>query len=430
MPGNAKPKLLFLVSDARYFCSHRINLAKAAANRGFEVAVATRCTEENIVNKIKDTGKDKDKDKDKEYDNYQRIIQEKGIHVFPLHYFNRSGINPFRQLLTLYELYKIYQSFNPDIVHHVAIKPVLFGSLVAKLCRVPKVINALGGLGYLFTDQSADRQIKYFLNNFKKRILLLSIKRLYKWAFSQPNTVLILQNNDDLETLINYGCISEHIKDNARHNSIDHSDKKVVIIPGSGIDTQSFLVTAPPSPPHIVITCISRMLWDKGIGELVDAARIIQKQYKKINIKIILYGSPDLENPASISLDTLEQWNASGIVEWKGYCKDVAKAYAECHIAVLPSYREGLPKSLLEAASCGKPIVTTDVPGCREVVKHGDNGFLVPAQNPEALAERLLELVQNEALRISMGERGRQRMEEFFSEAVVHEKILELYTAS
>lgn len=381
-------KLLFLVAEDSYFCSHRLDLAKAALEKGFQVAVATRCK------------------------NHQAIIEQAGVQVFPLRYFNRSGINPIKQLLALRELYQIYQHYQPDVVHHVAVKPVLLGSVIAQMTKIPKVINALGGLGYLFTHTFFDCN-KRCIKKLKKTLLRAIVCTFYQWAFSRTNALLLLQNADDKQMLIEYNCVK---------------DNRVMIIPGSGIDITAYPVTPfPPSPP-IIITCISRMLWDKGIGELVAAAELLQQQ--NLPIKLRLYGLPDPENPASIPIKTLEQWKASGLIEWSGFCNDVATAYAECHIAVLPSYREGLPKSLLEAASCGRPIVTTDVPGCREVVQEGENGFLVPVQNATELSLKLTLLIENATLREQMGKCGRQRVELHFSSQVIHKKILSLYSQS
>lgn len=393
-------KLLFLVAEDSYFCSHRLSLAKTAIAKGFQVAVATRCKQ------------------------HKEIIEQAGIQVFPLKFFNRSGLNPWRQLLTLRELAEIYKRYQPDIVHHVAVKPVLLGSVVARWHKVPKVINALGGLGYLFTEPKSSRLYTSHTSNasdasksknlypkkLKKTILVALVCKFYQWAFSQPNSILLLQNSDDKKLLLERGCVKEN---------------KLTIIPGSGIDVDAYPVVSPPTTPPVVICCVSRMLWDKGIGELVAAAKMLHAQ--QIPIKVLLYGMPDPENPASIPRETLEDWHASGIVEWRKYCNDVATAYAECHIAVLPSYREGLPKSLLEAASCGRPIVTTDVPGCREVVKDQDNGLLVMVENAIDLAEKLGILVKDEPLRIKMGLAGRKHIETCFSNERIHSKVLALY---
>jgi glycosyltransferase involved in cell wall biosynthesis len=370
-------KILFLVSEDTYFCSHRLSLGRAALQAGFEVAVATKTT------------------------THAQKIQKAGVTIFPLKHFTRAGLNPIRQCQLLLELLKIYKTYRPDIVHQVAIKPVLLGSLVALWCRIPFIINALGGLGYLFTVKGG----------VKKLVLRSLTCWLFRFIFSRSNTKLILQNQDDLNTLVKKHCIAD--------------PKKISIIRGSGVDMEAFPTTPFPPEPPIIIACISRLLWDKGIGELVFAAKILQE--KNILAKVILYGMPDPENPTSITQEEIQGWHDSGLIIWKGHCAHVAKAYADCHIAVLPSYREGLPKTLLEAASCGRPIVTTDVPGCREVVKEGENGLLVPAKDSEELASALIVLIENKALRLKMGLAGRKRVERYFSDTLIHEEILRLY---
>ncbi len=373
-----KKKILFLVSEDKYFCSHRLNLGISAIKAGFDVAIATRCN--NDAQKIRDAG----------------------ILVYPLEHFTRAGLNPIRQCQLILELYNIYKNYHPDVMHHVALKPIILGSLVAWWCKVPRVINALGGLGYLFTEGG--------ISSIKKRLLHFLVCKILKVICSKPNNTLILQNSDDLETLLKDANINP---------------KQVCIIRGAGVATLDFPNVPSPKDPPLKIACVSRLLWDKGIGELVLAAKILHD--KKIPAEVLLYGTPDPENPSSISEEQLKEWHDSGVIIWKGHCEDVAKAYANCHIAVLPSYREGLPKSLLEAASCGRPIVTTDVPGCREIVNHKINGLLVPAKNSIALANALFELIQNEPLRVKMGKAGRERIEHEFSDQIIHQQTLSLY---
>jgi glycosyltransferase involved in cell wall biosynthesis len=395
-------KLLFLVAEQSYFCTHRLNLGKTAKAAGFEVAVATRCQENPVL--------------DQEELNHKRQIQAAGIQVFPLKYFTRSGLNPVSQWLALQELAKIYKTYSPDIVHHVGMKPVVLGTLIARWYQIPKIINALGGLGYLFTDSKFIQPKQILLDLFnkikkiKKNFLRANVARLLNKLHSKENTVLILQNQDDIDTLVKSAGISA---------------QKIHLIRGAGVDIQAFPVTPLPISPPIKIACVSRMLWDKGIGELVTAAKIIQQ--KKLPIQILLYGNPDPANPASITSSQLQAWHNAGWVIWKGYCADIASVYANCHIAVLPSYREGLPKSLLEAASCGRAIVTTDVPGCREVVQHENNGLLVPAQDAKALAEALITLSQDPLLQAKMGLKSRQLVEYYFSDSKIHQQTMALY---
>lgn len=378
------PKLLFLIAEDRYFWSHRLNLGKAAVKAGYQVALATRSLE------------------------HLAQIEALGIQVFPLHHFTRGGLNPFRQLLSLKELYSIYKTYKPDIAHHVAMKPIVLGTLIATWLKVPRIINAFGGLGYLFTDSSKQRSL---FTRFKKASLRFCVSYLLRFLFSANTVSVVLQNKDDKNTLIQ----ATHL-----------SPSKITLIPGAGIDIDVFkLSPMPPLASPIIITCIARLLWDKGIGELVLAAKILKEQ--SISAQVVLYGMPDSENPASIDKSQLLAWHAANDIIWRGYCTDVVKAYADSHIAVLPSYREGLPKSLLEAASCGRPIVTTDVPGCREVVAHGENGYLVPKQNAQALANALITLCNDSALRFRMGLAGRKRVENIFQDALIQQQTLALY---
>lgn len=372
-------KLLFLVSEYSYFCSHRLNLAKAAQKSGFEVALATRCPDHLENN------------------------HTANIKIFPLRYFTRSGLNPYKQLRLCLELFQIYKIYKPDIVHHVAIKPVILGSFIARWLRIPKVVNTLGGLGYLFTEEQSEKKLK-------KTLLRFMTCQIFRVIFSQKNSTLILQNQDDVDILVQKNAVCP---------------KQVVIIQGAGVDMNAFPLKPYPPEPPVIIVCVARMLWDKGIGELVAAASLLKKQ--KVPAKIILYGLPDPENPASIKTEQLQAWHDQKIITWKGYCRDVANVYAQCHIAVLPSYREGLPKALLEAASCGRPIVTTDVPGCKEVVQHQQNGLLVPVKDSKALAQALMRLIQNPKLRLQMGKQGRHRVATYFSDTLIHQQTLAVY---
>lgn len=370
-------QLLFLVSEDNYFYSHRLNIAKAAVAKGYCVSLATRCTFSD-----------------------QRI-QEAGISVIPLKYLSRSGLNPIRQILLFLELYKIYKLHRFDIVHHVALKPIIFGTLIASWLNTPKIINALGGLGFLYTD--------YQKPSLKKRLLRPLASRLLQFCLSRKNVITILQNPDDYETLKKQNIINQ----------------RVVIIRGAGVDIDLFAPTPFPPEPPIEITCVSRMLWTKGIQELVEAATLIKKTHP--NVTINLYGIPDPQNPASIDSSIIQSWHDAKIISWRKKSDEIHRVYANSHIAVLPSYREGLPKSLLEAASCARPIVTTDVPGCREIVQHQKNGLLVPPKNSTALAKALIELIDNKVLREQMGQAGRKMIEEQFSDLIVQNQTLSLY---
>jgi len=370
-------KILYFVSEADYFCSHRLHIALAALKASYQVALIANCNTAA-----------------------QQKLEALGIRVFPLKYFKRSSLNPLHQIRSLLEIYCIYKRYKPHIVHQVALKPVIFGSWIASICGVPRVINALPGLGYLFTEGGR------FLKNMSQWLVL----RIFKNIFSAPHSTLILQNIDDQHYLIQQAALRP---------------EQSVIIPGAGVNVNHYQVAPFPPTPPVRIVCVARLLWHKGIGELAKAAGLLQAAGHPC--EVILYGIPDPANPSSIPEATLKAWEQAGLLRWAGHCGDVASAYANAHIAVLPSYREGLPKSLLEAASCGRPIVTSDVPGCRAIVQDEENGFLVPAHDAEALAKALTRLIADPFLRTRMGFAGRKRVEASFAEQSVQEKTLALY---
>jgi glycosyltransferase involved in cell wall biosynthesis len=372
---SGKARLLFLVTEDWYFCSHRLAIAMAARDAGYEVAVATR------------------------FSNHRQQVEEAGLRTFFIPFF-RGGWNPVRELPTLRAIMRAYRAFRPHIVHHVAIKPVLYGSLAARCARVPAVVNALAGLGYVFTSRDA-----------KARLLRPFVKLAYRGVLNYPGGRLILQNQDDLSLFVAQGII---------HAS------QTVLIRGSGVQLGNYPVTPePPGTPLVVLP--ARMLRDKGVEEFVEAARIVQG--RGVPARFALVGSPDPENPASIPQSRLEEWAQRGIVEYWGWRDDIAQILASASIVCLPSYREGLPKALVEAAACARPIVTCDVPGCREVVLHGDNGLLVPPRDSDALADALIALLRDAPLRQRMGRRGRARAEAEFAMESVVSATLQLYCA-
>lgn len=363
-------KVIFLVTEDWYFWSHRLPIARAVRDAGYEVIVATRVT------------------------NHGELIEKEGFKIVPIKLRRRSK-NPFRDLMSIIELIKIYRKKRPTIVHQVAIKPVLYGSWAARITGVPATVNALSGLGFVF-----------IASGWKNSIFREVIKFLYKLALSMDNSKVIFQNPDDRKTFVNAGIVDYN---------------KTVIIKGSGVDPAKFKYS--PEPKGIpVVMLASRMLWDKGIGELVEASRLLKAS--DIICRVVLVGMPDPENPASIPEDKLRGWHSEGIVEWQGQQTDMPKVLAESNIVCLPSYREGLPKILIEAASVGRAIVTTDVPGCREIVRHGVNGLLVPPKDSKTLAKSLTILIQNPELRSHMGEKGREiAVNEFSEEQVIKETI-------
>jgi glycosyltransferase involved in cell wall biosynthesis len=363
-------KLLFLVSEDWYFWSHRVSLAQEAKKRGYKVIVATR------VNR------------------HGNQILDLGLHLIPIK-MQRRSLNPLRELLAIKEIINIYRKEKPDIVHHVAIKPVLYGSIAAYIAGIRNIINAVTGLGYVFSSNSVKAcLIRPFVTT--GLAVLLNRKR----------SRLILQNKDDYYFFVRKRIINED---------------KICLIRGSGVDTHHFCRVSKASEVPVVIL-ISRMSWQKGIGEFIEAARILKKEGLKA--RFVLVGDADPHNPAMIKPAQLKKWREEGVIEWLGYRDNTAELFSQSDVACLPSYREGLPKVLLEAAACGLPIVASDVAGCREIVRHQENGLLVPAKDAPALAKAIKHLIENPALRDKMGEQGRNLViKEFAVEKVIDETI-------
>jgi glycosyltransferase involved in cell wall biosynthesis len=365
-----RPRLLFLISEDWVFCSHRLPLAVAAREAGFEVTIATRVNQ--------DGGR----------------IRAAGLDLVPLHWSRRST-HPLRELAALRELVAVFRRVRPDIVHQVAVKPVLYGAVAARLTGVPLVVNALTGMGYIFSS-----------HDLKARLLRPLVRAALHLLLDRRNARLILQNADDVGQFTREGIV-----DPAR----------VALIRGAGVDLREFTaVPEPPGPPLVVLP--ARMLRDKGVEEFVAAARALKAA--GVVARFALVGAPDPENPACIPEARLAQWAAEGVVEIWGHRRDMATVFQQCHVVCLPSYREGLPKALIEAAACRRPIVTADVPGCREVVRDGDNGLLVQVRDSVTLADVLRRLLASPALRAAMGRRGRERAEQEFSlEGVIAQTI-------
>ena len=310
--------------------------------------------------------------------------------------FSRKGLNPLQEKETIRRIKAIYAQEKPDLVHHFTIKCDIYGSLAAKELGISAVINSITGLGYMFLSD-------------KPHVKLIRevVKRLYRKALS--GTEVIFENPDDRKLFMEMDLVQE----NNSH-----------IVPGTGIDTEKFIPVPPPNSVPLTILP-SRMIWDKGVGEFVEAAKMIRES--DVNARFALVGNNDIGNPTCIPFDKLTQWQKEGNVEWWGWQDDVATVISMSHIVCLPSYREGLPKILIEAASSGRPIVTTDVPGCREVVEEGVNGFLVPPKNAEKLKDALLKLIENEDLRTKMGEASRELAKDRFSDQIVNEAIYAVY---
>ncbi|MDY0272045.1 MAG: glycosyltransferase family 4 protein [Advenella sp.] len=357
-------KILFVVNNPAFFLSHRLPIALKAKEEGYEVAVATMPGEA-----------------------VAQIVAHGLTHfVIPM---SRSGMNPFAELKTIYALCRLYRRYRPDLVHLVTIKPVLYGGIAARLARVKAVVYAISGLGFIFTRQRKGV-------DWVRQITQL----LYRLALGHANSRVIVQNDNDRQILLDIGAMQE---------------TQAVKIRGSGVDVTVFATQPEPEKP-VVVTMAARLLKDKGVMEFVKAAGISARCGSEIRWQ--LAGTPDPGNPASVSQADMESWGTA--VEVLGEVKDIANLYAQSHIVALPSYREGLPKSLVEAAACGRAVVTTDVPGCRDAIAVGKSGLLVPVRDAQKLYEAVARLAADDNLRLSMGKEGRiLALEEFDIRKVV-----------
>ena len=369
-------KLLIVVNDASFFISHRLSLAIHAKKNGYEVHVAAHG----------------------DYKSVSKIISSGLIfHEIP---FFRSSANIFNEASTLLSLIKVYKKVSPNIVHHVTIKPIVYGGIAAIITSIPFVVSAISGLGFVFIEKKT--------TNFLKKNI---IKLIYKFLFRKKNNKVIFQNPDERNMLLSENIVNEN-------NSY--------LIKGAGVDVDVF------TPKQIfqeipVVVLAARMIWDKGVREYVNAATILKD--RGIKAKFLLVGGIDYGYPNFIKKEKLQEWNKNGIISWLGFCDNIHEIYQNSSIVCLPSfYSEGIPKSLIEAAACAKPIVTTDMPGCREIVKDGFNGILVPPKNSLLLANALETLINNTELRSKYGSNGHNIVKKDFSSDIVNKMTLDLYT--
>jgi glycosyltransferase involved in cell wall biosynthesis len=347
-------RLLFVVNDTAFFASHRLPVAVAARKAGYRVDLAAL-----------DLGR----------------LDEIRAHGITYHRLavDRTGLNPLRDVRLLCQLVRLIRAVRPTVMHTVTIKPVLYGGTAARLLKVPSLVSAVSGLGFVFMNDDP-----------MTSLIRRGIGGLYRFALGHPNSCAIFQNPDDLRHLIDARLVAS---------------ARTILIRGSGVDMSDFK-PSPPPPGLPVVILPARLVWDKGVGEFVEAARLLRRE--GVTIRMALVGELP-SHSRSVPRATIDAWLQEGIIEWWGYHADMPRVYAASHIVCLPSFREGVPRALIEAAACGRPIVTTDVPGCREVVEHGANGLLVPARDPIALAQALRLLARDSELRLAMGRRGRER---------------------
>lgn len=367
-------KLLYLVSEDWYFASHRIALARAAKAAGFDVSVATRVQR------------------------HGEMIRDAGLRLIPIT-FARSGMHPLRELSSLAELFSVYRGVAPDIVHNVAMKPVIYGSLAARRVRPNGVINALMGLGWVFSSNSA-----------KAQLLRPAVTMALRRALSGQGTRTIVQNADDAALLIEQRLASPDT---------------IRLIRGSGVDPREYATALPP-PGAPLVVLPARLLVAKGVNEFMQAAAILKSE--GVEARFALVGEPDVENPAAARREDIERFVQRGDIEYWGWRSDMPQVLSAASIVCLPTfYGEGLPKSLLEAAASARAIVTTDVPGCREIVRPGENGWMVPPRDVGALASALRAAISQPDLCARYGAAGRRMVENEFSLDAVIAATLALY---
>ena len=364
-------KILYLVSEDWYFVSHRLPMARAAKQAGYEIHVATR------VNNCADQ------------------IRGEGFSLHPIEW-RRGSMNPFRVLRTTMETRQLYRRLRPDLVHHVALVPSVIGS-IASLGLPMARVNALTGFGFIFSSQTA-----------KAYLVRAMAKPVLGWLLRRPRATALVQNPDDRAMAAQFGVPPE----------------RIALIPGSGIDVES-LTPLPEPKGSFTVGFVGRLLDDKGVRTLVRAHEILAQ--RGVSVRALLAGAPDPSNPASIPEHVLNGWRNRPNLVLLGQIDDVRTVWAQAHVGVLPSRREGLPKSLLEAAACGRPLIATDVPGCREIARQGVNALLVPPDDAPALADAIETLMKDRDLRLRFGRASRTLVIDEFSSSRIGRQIVSLY---
>ena len=382
----ANNRVTFVVNYAAFFVSHRLPLALGAREAGFDVCLLTGQAGSEEMEQVA-----------------MKQLEAAGLpHRRVL--FSSSGMNPLIELAGVLQLVWFILGFRPDIVHCASPKGVLYGGIAARLCRVRSLVLAISGMGYAYTAGSS----KSGLRALAQRVYGL----LAGFAFHHPNVRVIVQNPDDRQTVIDKGLAPR---------------SSLVLIPGSGVDLSLFAGCTPADKAPVVLLP-ARMLKDKGVVEFMEAARQIKT--KAPGWRFVLAGSASYDNPSAIAASELQAWQAEGWVEWLGHVDDMVPLFREAAIVCLPSYREGMPKALLEAAAAGCAVVTTDVTGCREAIEPGATGMLVPARDSQGLADALLSLIVDEARRRGYGARGQERARAMFSLTSVVSQTIQIYRES
>jgi glycosyltransferase involved in cell wall biosynthesis len=366
------PKILYLVTEDWFFVSHFLPMAQAARDCGLQVAVATRVRADGAR------------------------LEAEGISVIAIE-SRRGSFSPWRSLRDFIEAFKIVRDQRADIVHCIALRPVVIGGAAAKLAGTGAIVLAPTGLGHLWIERGIAVRLA-------RKIVSVIVG---SWLRG-PRTRYLFENRDDPGEF-----------------GINPDDADVAIVGGAGVDPEKFPRSEEPPAPPVKVAVVSRMIRSKGVVESVDAVQ--RARAAGAPIELHLFGNPDPDNPRSISQAELTQWLKESGFAWHGHETDVARVWREHHVAMLLSYREGLPRSLVEAAAAGRPIVATDVPGCREVARDGKEGILVPLGDIEAAARALTALAADQALRQRLGAAANARFHERFTAAAVRQTVQNLY---
>jgi glycosyltransferase involved in cell wall biosynthesis len=368
---NSPRRLLYVVNEDFAFLLNRLPMARAARKAGNEVHVATH------VNGRADA------------------IEAEGFTVHPIP-LRRGGLSPLAALPAILALRRIERQVKPDIIHHSGLQCCVYGS-VAALGKNILQVNAMTGLGYVFTSSTS-----------RRRLLRNALKRILPSLLDRPGKVVLVQNPDDRTALLDLGI----------------KQTRMVLIPGSGVDTDALRPLPEPEGP-ITYGFAGRLLTDKGIRALVAAHGIVRGRGLETNL--IIAGNPDPANPASVSVEEVKEWSSRPGITWLGHIDDIASLWRRCHFAVLPSHREGLPGSLMEAAACGRPLIATDAPGCREIAIRDQTGLLVPIEDPRALAAAIVKLATSPGLRAQYGKAARELVVSKLSAKIIGDAIVRLY---
>lgn len=366
-------KVLIIVNVDWFFISHRLPIALAAIENGYEVHLACGITD------------------------HKSELESLGIIVHPLS-ISRSGTSLLKELKVIKEMNAVVKKVSPNVAHLVTIKGAVYGGLVTRFKNIKVRVASISGLGFVFIDKG-----------IKAHILRFIVTKLYRIALNSPNTKVIFQNENDKAIFI--------------ENKIIKSDQ-TLIIRGSGVDLKTYQYLPEPAGDKVIMF-LARLLKDKGLVEFCDAAIALKKSGFKG--RFVLVGDIDLHNPNSLTQEALNNYVSSGYIEHWGYSTNVAEIICQSNIMVLPSYREGLPKSLIEAAACGRAVITTDVPGCRDAITPNETGVLIPVKSSDSIVSAIEDLCNNDGKRIAMGKKGRALAEACFDITDVIERHLKLY---